>query len=339
MKKWPIVLVAVAAVVALGIGLGYRLWNAPMPDPGRALIVSEKASMIWLEEQLVQEWKVDGKAFHINRQLLRMNNPEPGRYVVQGGESVFSFLRRLRSGQQDPVDWVVKEGPSALAVVGKMAGQLAVDSASLLHALRDTAILRSLQLTENQWSVYLIPNTYEVYYTDEADELAQRLKEEYFRFWTAERLQQAQAWKLSPQEVTILASIVEAETKQIDEMPTVAGLYLNRLKLGMPLQSDPTILFARRLEQPLFTAQRVYKKDLVFPSPYNTYIHPGLPPGPIGVPSIQALQATLNPQFHTFIYMCADPGRPGYHQFASNLKGHEHNRQRYIRWLNQNNIQ
>jgi UPF0755 protein len=310
-----------------------------MPTKGGPLVVEEEATMDWLEEQLVAHRGVKRVVFVLQTRLLRMNNPEPGRYIPHQGETVFSFLRRLRSGQQDPVQWVVKEGPYAQRVVGRMAAQLAVDSAALLTALQDTAILADLGLPPQQWSIYLIPNTYEVYYTDDAFQLAERLKQEYIRFWTAERSERATRNRLNPREVSILASIVEAETKRTDEMPVVAGLYINRLKLGMPLQSDPTILFARRLKEPGFTAQRVYKKDLLVESPYNTYRNPGLPPGPIGVPSTQAIDAVLNPQFHTFLYMCADPNRPGYHQFASNLKGHEHNRQRYIRWLNQNNIQ
>ena len=160
------------------------------------------------------------------------------------------------------------------------------------------------------------------------------MNKEYKKFWTPERLAKAKILNLTAQEVTVLASIVDSEALVNKEMPTIAGLYLNRLKRGIKLEADPTVIFANND----FSIRRVLNKHLRKESPYNTYINTGLPPGPIMMPSIAAIDAVLNHESHNFIYMCAKEDFSGYHNFADNLKEHQANADKFQQALNKRNI-
>lgn len=174
-----------------------------------------------------------------------------------------------------------------------------------------------------------MPNTYEFYWTTDAEELVTRMKREYDRFWNDERKEKATALGLTPLQVSVLASIVQAETAKEDEKPRVAGLYLNRLKIGMILNSDPTVIFAHRD----FTIKRVLNWHLKIDSPYNTYKYAGLPPGPINVPSAPSIDAVLNHEQHEYIYMCAREDFSGYHRFAISYQQHLQNAKMYQKAL------
>jgi UPF0755 protein len=174
-----------------------------------------------------------------------------------------------------------------------------------------------------------IPNTYQIYYTVEADELVERLNKEYHNFWSEENLGKAQLLGMSPKEVSTLASIVQAESTIGEESPIIAGLYLNRLEQGIPLQADPTLVFASGD----FTIKRVLNEHKQIDSPYNTYKYKGLPPGPINMPSIRSLNAVLNYEKHDYIFMCAKEDFSGYHNFTSSLRVHNENARRYQRAL------
>ena len=330
---WLLFLLLAAAVLAL-----LMVVRSPMKTSEKRVFVEPNTSREAFASFLVDSLGLDAKLVALNMKVLRFNYPEEGHYLIRNGESIRSFLSRVRNGYQDPVLMVVREAERPEQVVGRMARQLATDSLQLLEAFQDSTVLARQKLQARQWGCLLLPNTYEVYYTAKPREIAARLEQEYARFWEGQRTSSALKLKLLPVQVITLASIVEAETKMPDEMPVVAGLYINRLREGIPLQSDPTVIYAKQLADPSFKTHRVYKKDLEIESPFNTYKVKGLPPGPIRVPSRQAIEATLNPQYHTFIFMCADPNRPGYHAFASNNAGHEVNRQRYIKWLEKNNI-
>ena len=161
--------------------------------------------------------------------------------------------------------------------------------------------------------------------------------EEYQKFWSKERLSKAENLNLTPVQVTTLASIVHKETVKADERPRVAKVYLNRLDLGMPLQADPTVIFAKKLVDNDFNQviKRVYYGDFNIDSPYNTYMYQGLPPGPIAMPDVNAIDAVLNPENHDYIYFCASVERFGYHEFASTLSQHNVNAAKYAQWLNE----
>lgn len=330
---WILFLVLAAAGLAL-----LMVVRSPMKTMVEKVIVEPGTSREGFASFLIDSMGLDAKLIELNMKALQFNYPEPGHYRVKEGESIRSFLRRVRNGYQDPILLVVREAEKPEMVVGRMARQLALDSVDLLLAFNNPELLERQKLKAAQWGCLLLPNSYQVYYTASPEEISQRLEREYMAFWEGNRTSAALKLKLLPVQVITLASIVEAETKMPDEMPIVAGLYQNRLRDGIPLQSDPTVIFAKQRVDPTFKTHRVYKKDLEIDSPYNTYKNKGLPPGPIRVPSLQAIEATLNPQFHTFLFMCADPNRPGYHAFASNNAGHEVNRQRYIKWLEKNKI-
>ena len=186
-----------------------------------------------------------------------------------------------------------------------------------------------------------MPNTYEFYWNTSPLKIRNVIHKEYIRFWNQDRTNKAKELGLSPAQVSSLASIVQKETAKVDERPKVAGAYLNRLNKDMLLQADPTVVYAKKLMLSDFDTiiKRVYLKDLAIESPYNTYRTKGLPPGPIAMPDVSSIEAVLNPEKHSYIYFCASVDRMGYHEFATTLEEHGKNREKYTKWLNENNIQ
>jgi UPF0755 protein len=186
---------------------------------------------------------------------------------------------------------------------------------------------------------YFVPNTYELFWNTSAEKFRERMFKEYDRFWNENRLKKAKVLKMTPDQVMALASIVMKETPKAVEQPRVAGLYLNRIKIGMPLQADPTIIYIlKQIHGQDFVVKRVLKKDLKLKSPYNTYLNRGVPPSLIAMPDISAIDAVLNYERHNYLYMCVNVDKFGYHLFASSLKQHNKNARKYQRWLNQQGI-
>lgn len=257
-----------------------------------------------------------------------------GRYLLENGMNNNELVNLLRSGRQTPVNVVFNNVRTKEQLAGKIAAQLELDSLELLFAMTDTAFLNPLELNAFTVSALFLPNTYEFYWNVSVADFLARMEAEHHHFWTESRKTKAQKLKLTPEEVTTLASIVEKETLKKDEQPTVAGLYLNRLKKGMKLQSDPTVIYALGD----FTINRVLNKDLKVDSPYNTYKHKGLPPGPISVPSIRAIDAVLNHDKHNYLFMCAKEDFSGYHNFAKTGTQHLINARKYRRALNERGI-
>jgi UPF0755 protein len=200
--------------------------------------------------------------------------------------------------------------------------------------LNDPVYCESLGFTPTTIKAMFIPNTYEVYWNISAENLIERMKREYDAFWTESRRELAQKIRLTPLEVSILASIIEEESAMTDEYPTIAGLYINRLHRGMPLQADPTVKYALGD----FTIQRMLKEHLQVDSPYNTYLYTGLPPGPLRIPSPKGLESVLNYQKHNYLYMCAKEDFSGRHNFAVSLSEHNRNAERYHAELNRRGI-
>ena len=180
-----------------------------------------------------------------------------------------------------------------------------------------------------------IPNSYEIYWNSDAEKFFLRMHDEYIKFWNADRKAKAAAINLSPIEVSILASIVQKETAKVDERPAVAGVYLNRLNRGIKLEADPTVIYAVKKNADDFDIEikRVLHKDLPTISPYNTYVNFGLPPGPIAMPDVTALDAILNPEKHNYLFFCASVTNFGYHEFAVTNAQHEENSRKYHAWI------
>jgi UPF0755 protein len=185
---------------------------------------------------------------------------------------------------------------------------------------------------DTTWPALFIPNTYNLYASTEAPELLKRMNKEYDKFWDSKRIQRSVIQRLTCKEVITLASIVTKESNKTDEYEKIAGVYLNRLRKGMLLQADPTVVFARG------KAGRVWAADLAIQSPYNTYIHPGLPPGPICIPNLQSIEAVLNYKQHDYLYFCAKADFSGYHDFATNLADHNRNAAAFHRAMNERGI-
>ncbi len=257
-----------------------------------------------------------------------------GCYTVKSGALPKQVADMLTGGMQTPVRLTINSTRTVGQMAKAIASQVMIDSASIVNRLSDPVFLDSIGYTPANVYCMIIPNTYEVYWNISADALISRLVRERDRFWNRERQDKAGSIGLTPQQVTTLASIIEEETAKNDELPIVAGLYMNRLHRNMPLQADPTVVFALGGERP----KRVLKVHLEVDSPYNTYRYPGLPPAPIRFVSTRSIDAVLNYSKHNYLYMCAKEDFSGYHNFTSSLSQHNANAARYQRALSKAGI-
>ena len=261
--------------------------------------------------------------------------PHSGCYAIAPGDRLIDVYRRLKSGLQQPVKLVVPSVRTLDRMAASLSRQVMLDSATLAEAFCDTAGIANLGFTPATLPALFIPNTYEIYWNISLNELMRRLERENSAFWKRERRDQiADSLNMSYNEICTLASIIDEETANNAEKPRIAGVYLNRLRLGMPLQADPTVKFAVGD----FTLRRILAQHLRVRSPYNTYQRLGLPPGPIRVASIAAIDAVLHAERHDYLYFCAKEDFSGTHNFATNLIEHNRNARRYQRALNERGI-
>ena len=270
----------------------------------------------------------------ISERMKYTESIKTGRYAIKDGMTMIEIIRMLRSGNQSAVNLTFNNMRTKENLAGRISNQLMMDSLSLLNALKDENKAKELGFDTNTLAAMFIPNTYEIYWDISIDNLLKRMQNEHTAFWNESRKAKAKQIGLTPVEVSTLASIVEEEATYSDEYPIVAGLYLNRLKRGQRLQADPTVKFALGD----FSLRRILYKHLEVESPYNTYQNDGLPPGPIRVPSIKGIDATLSPQDHKYLYMCAKDDLSGRHNFATTHAEHIRNAARYQRALNEKKI-
>ncbi len=261
-------------------------------------------------------------------------NVKPGRFLFKKGMGNFALIASLR--RNIPVKIAFNNQERLENVAQRIGSEIEPDSLQLITSFRDSIFLKQNGFTKENVLALFIPNSYEFYWNTTADKFRDKMLEEYKKFWNIDRLAKAKQLGMTPDEVIILASIVHKETVKSDERPRVAGAYLNRLKQGMPLQGDPTVIYALKLRDNDFNQviKRVLYVDLTIKSAYNTYIKIGLPPGPIAQPDISAIDAVLNPEKHDYIYFCASVERFGYHEFASTYQQHQVNAKKYADWLN-----
>ncbi|NIK73678.1 UPF0755 protein [Thermonema lapsum] len=249
-----------------------------------------------------------------------------GRYKLHPDMSNKELLYMLLSGKQEPINLLIpplRKIDNILPLLDKQLMITAQDIEQAMQQWQDTLRREGLDST-SYWCIFL-PNTYEVYWDVSAPQLIKRMLQEYRHFWNEERRQKAKAIGMTPHEVMTLASIVQAESSKMDEMPRIAGVYVNRLRRNMFLQADPTIMYAVGD----YSMRRVLKKHLAVDSPYNTYKYKGLPPGPIGIPTPQAIEAVLNYELHDYLYFCAKDDFSGYHLFAKSYEEHLRNARSY----------
>ncbi|GGF13248.1 endolytic transglycosylase MltG [Flavobacterium limi] len=260
-------------------------------------------------------------------------NVKSGRFLLKKDMNNIDLVRAMRSNV--PVKLAFNNQERLENFAGRIGSQIEADSLSLLKAIKDSTFLKENGFNEKNVFAMFIPNTYEVYWNTSAVKFRDKMIKEYHNFWTAERIEKAKKQGLTPVQATILASIVHKESVKKDERPRIAGVYLNRLRLEMPLQADPTVIYALKLRDNNFdqVIKRVFYNDLIMRSPYNTYVNIGLPPGPIAMPDITAVEAVLNPEKHDYIYFCASTDRFGYHEFASSYEQHTINAKKYSDWI------
>jgi UPF0755 protein len=257
-----------------------------------------------------------------------------GKYRLKPGMSNRAFINMLKAGNQEAVKISFQNVRLKHTLAGMISKKLECDSASISNLLDSTEYVKKLGFNSENVYTMFIPNSYEIYWNSDAEKFLSRMHEEYIKFWNKERKSKAEILKMTQMDVSILASIVDSEALNDSEMPKIAGLYMNRLAKGMRLEADPTVIYAAND----FTIRRVLNKHLRINSPYNTYLNKGLPPGPITMPSINAIDAVLNYEKHDYIYMCAKEDFSGYHNYASDLSQHLINAKKFQDALNMRNI-
>ena len=250
---------------------------------------------------------------------------KPGRYRIQAGMSNNDLVNLLRSGKQEPVRLIFNSLVTREELAGRISRQIEADSVTLLRKLNDPAFLQQYHVKPSTVFVLFIPNTYEFYWNTSAEQFFSRMYREQKEFWTPARINKSSTQGHTITQVVTLASIIERETAKDAEKPSIAGVYLNRMKKNWPLQADPTLIFAWND----YSIRRVLDRHKLIQSPYNTYIHTGLPPGPLCLPSIASIDAVLNPARSGYMYMCAKDDQSGYHVFAETLPEHIRNAKKY----------
>lgn len=267
------------------------------------------------------------------------NNIKPGHFIIKKGSSNNDIVNAIRTGNI-PVKVSFNNQERLEDLAGRIAQQLEADSLELLTAFKETEFLETKGLTQSTALTLYLPNTYEFYWNTTAQAFRERMARQHASFWNDKRRELANKQGLTPEQVYILASIVQKETVKLDERPRVAGVYLNRLKNGWKLDADPTVIYAVKKQENNFdkVIKRVLYKDLETDSPYNTYKYGGLPPGPIFMPDLSSIEAVLDPEKHNYYFFVADVSKPGYHMFAKNVAQHNANRRQYIEWINRQGI-
>jgi UPF0755 protein len=265
---------------------------------------------------------------------MNFKNIKPGKYKITKGLSNIELVRLLRSGKQEPIKLTFQNIRLKTDFAGYIGKNFEIDSLAFLNMLDSIDLVRQYGFDEETIFCMFIPNTYEMYWNTSKEKFFERMQKEYVKFWHTERIAQAKAIGLSPVQVSILASIVDQEALLNREMIRIAGVYMNRLNRGIKLEADPTVIFANGD----FTVKRVLYKLLQKDSPYNTYKYSGLPPGPICMPSVAAIDAVLHFEKHNYIYFCAKEDFSGLHNFASNVTEHQMNARKFQQALNNRGI-
>ncbi len=336
MSKFFKAFIAVATLAAVGVGVAYSNFFGASAKEDVIIYIGaqdiENFGYEKLADSLILPVISHRTAFELYAERLNLKNTiRTGRYELKKGMSVIKIARMIKLGIQAPTTLTFNNIRTPEQLASRLSKQIDSDSTEVITALRSSELLSEMGMksAEELMSIF-IPNTYEIYWNTSPEKLIKRMKVEHDRFWTPTREIKRKKMNLSKLEVSSLASIIYEETAKTDEMARIAGVYVNRLKRGMLLQADPTVKYAIGD----FELKRVLFKHLKYDSPYNTYVYGGVPPTPIAMPSIAAIDAVLNYEKHNYLYFCARPQFDGYHNFARTLSEHNANSRAYSTELN-----
>lgn len=340
------ILLAIALIGLVIAGyFAYFVYNA-MLKPNTAfnnetayIYIPTNATYVEVREQLEPLLKDIDSFDALAIQKKYTTNIKAGRFPVKKGMSNNDIINSIRSNNL-PIKLSFNNQERIEDLAGRIAQQIEPDSLSLLKAMTDSTFLKEKNFTKQTVINMYVPNTYEFFWNTSPELFRDKMLDEYYRFWNDERQAKRKALKLSVNEVMTIASIVQKETAKVDERPRVAGVYLNRIRKGWPLEADPTVIYAKKLKENNFdqVIKRVLYKDLEIDSKYNTYKYPGIPPGPITMPDVSAIDAVLNPEKHNYMFFVADVKNFGYHKFAKTLAQHNANKRLYTQWISSQGI-
>jgi len=340
--KKILLFIAIVVVVVLGF-ISYSIYQSVfLPNT----IFNTKTASVYISKndnydsliQQLQPLLKDTESF-LSVAERKQYQLKDGHFIIKKYMNNNEIVNVLRS-QNTPINITFNNAESLTELSGMLSKQFDADSLELYKVFSAESFLKQQQMTAQQSLSLYIPNTYEFYWNAKPKDIQNRLLEQSGKFWNSSREDKRKALNLSRLEVSVLASIVQKETAKADERPKVAGVYINRLKRGMKLQADPTVIYAlkQKYQKPDTIIRRVLKKDLKIDSPFNTYKYAGLPPAPLIMPDISSLDAVLNYEKHKYLYFVASTTNPGYHIFAKTLREHNRNARKYRRWINQQQI-
>ena len=342
MNKKKFILLIIGLLLIIGGIFTYNTYNkiyAPKTIKEGYIYIKTNSSLDDLEKEIRPFLKRVKPFIWVANRKEYNSKIRAGKFKIPKGISNNDLINLLRSGKQTPVKLVFNNQHSLEDLAGRVSEQIEADSISILNAMLDNRFLTKENFNQKTALGMYVPNSYEFYWNSTGEDFRNKMFVEYNRFWTAKRIKKARELKLTRTQVIALASIVQKETAKISERPIVAGLYLNRIKRRIPLQADPTIIYALKEKHGQdFVIKRVLLKDLKIKSPYNTYTNRGVPPSLIAMPDISSIDAVLFSAKHNYIYMCASVDKIGYHAFASTLRKHNVNAAKYHRWMNQQGI-
>lgn len=336
MQKSKIIKIVLSAFVLIMLISGYLfLTNNTQLDQEEVYVTIPTGSTYSEVKKIIEPYIKNKTSFELMASLRSYpKHVKPGRFLLKKGMNAFQIVGAMR--RNVPVDLAFNNQERLENLCERLSSQIEPDTTQLLKVFRDSTFLQKNGFTKETVFSMFLPNTYQVYWNISAEKFRDKMLDAYHTFWNKERLAKATALKLTPVQVTTLASIVHKESVKKSERPIIAGVYLNRLQQGMPLQADPTVIFAKKNNENNFNQiiKRVIHDDLFINSPYNTYLNEGLPPGPIAMPDVDAIDAVLNHEKHNYIYFCASVEKFGYHVFAATYAEHQVNAKKYADWLN-----
>ncbi len=325
-------------LVAVAGYMGYK-WifepNTNISEPYE-LYIKSQTTYEELQNQLITDSVlVNNWSFTQVSRLMKYGPDQipSGRYIIQPNWSNKQIISALRAGRQSPIKLTISNARTVEDIAGVVAKKIEPDSIEILALFNDASLIEEYGFKPETIISMILPDTYEMYWNTDAKGFFSKMKGEYDIYW-AKHTERVNTLDMSPAEISTLASIVEKESNSTSERPIIAGVYLNRLEQGVKLQADPTVVFGIGD----FTIRRVLNRHLAQDTPYNTYLHEGLPPGPICMPSKSSIEAVLHAEEHDYLFFCAKPGYNAGHAFAVDNRQHERNASVYRKWLNQERI-